>query len=134
MNPIIKRLVDRRHTERNDTCLEATIRVMQGFRGVPLTTQHPAKVYNLSRGGCCLGVDSLSLEGFYLLKCLDDQGEYPLQVSIATPSGPHLILNGMVKWVDRNQGQDSCIFKVGLAFEGSQSLPTNWFKLLRLAS
>ncbi len=128
------KLWQRRERDRLEQRLEASILVLDGEGGAGLTQAQPARVLNLSEGGCCLALPSLALEGFHLERCLDSPQDFPLEVAITAPNGGTWRLLAQVRWTNRDHdGQDGHC-RVGARFGEAQGLPQNWRRLLSAAA
>ncbi|MFH1033104.1 MAG: PilZ domain-containing protein [Pseudomonadota bacterium] len=127
----LNKLWQRRDRDRLEHRLEASILVLDGEGGTGLTSVQPARVLNLSEGGCCLALNSLALEGFHLDRCLDAPRDFPLEVAITAPNGGTWRLLAQVCWTNQDQdGPQPGQYRVGARFGGAQGLPQNWRRLL----
>jgi hypothetical protein len=124
------KLWQRRERDRLEHRLEASILVLDGEGGTGLTRSQPARVLNLSEGGCCLAVPSLALEGFHLDRCLDSPQDFPLEVAITAPNGGTWRLLAQVCWTNHDQDGQPDQYRLGAKFGAAQGLPQNWRRLL----
>jgi hypothetical protein len=116
--------------DRLEQRLEASILVLDGEGGAGLTKSQPARVLNLSEGGCCLALPSLALEGFHLERCLDSPQDFPLEVAITAPNGGTWRLLAQVRWANHDHDGREAAYRVGARFGEAQGLPQNWRRLL----
>ncbi|MCE5264575.1 MAG: PilZ domain-containing protein [Deltaproteobacteria bacterium] len=83
-------------------------------KGLP--RQH-AKSRNISKGGICLEMESIEVDGVHLLSGLPFAREHRLHLMIELVSeGPPLEVTGEVQWYDVDRDQPGCIYRLGVAF------------------
>ncbi len=81
-----------------------------------LPRQH-AKSRNISKGGICLEMESIEVDGVHLLSGLPFAREHRLHLMIGLgPEGPPLEVTGEVQWYDVDRDQPGCIYRLGVAF------------------
>lgn len=123
-------LLNRRGRDRLEHRLEASILVLDGEGGTGLTKAQPARVVNLSEGGCCLALPSLKMEGFHLERCLESPANFPLELAITAPRGGTWRLQAQVRWTNQEQDGQEWPYRLGAKFGQAQCLPQNWRRLL----
>ena len=117
---------ERRRDQRHAVALPATYRVTDAITRGPLTPRRPGRITNLSRGGCCLEVEELHLEGFDLRRCQESPKDYHLELAIAAQRGGVWTVATMVRWISPDRGDR---FRLGLRFEEPVTLPGSWRRL-----
>lgn len=72
---------------------------------------------NISKGGICLEMESIEVNGVHLLSGLPFAREHRLQLRIElVPQGPPLEATGEVQWYDVDRDQPECVYQLGVAF------------------
>lgn len=83
-------------------------------KGLP--RQH-VKSRNISKGGICLDMKSIEVDGVHLLSGLPFARENRLQLSIElVPEEPPLEATGEVQWYDIDRDHPGCVYRLGVAF------------------
>lgn len=75
------------------------------------------KSRNISRGGICLEMKSIEVDGVHLLSGLPFARENRLHLSIELiPEEPPLRVTGEVQWYDVARDLPGCVYQLGVAF------------------
>lgn len=75
------------------------------------------KSRNLSKGGICLEMESIEVDGVHLLSGLPFARENRLHLSIEiVPEEPPLTATGEVQWYDVARDLPGCVYRLGVAF------------------
>jgi hypothetical protein len=75
------------------------------------------KARNLSKGGICLEMKSIEVEGVHLLSGLPFARETRLRLSIElVPEEPPFKATGEVQWYDIARDLPGCVYQLGVAF------------------
>jgi hypothetical protein len=75
------------------------------------------KSRNISKGGICLEMKSIEVDGVHLLSGLPFAREYRLHLCIElTPEEQPLMATGEVQWYDIARDLPECVYQLGVAF------------------
>ena len=85
---VVVKMIDLRSSQRWPLDLKAALRVMQGLSGEYETEALPATVLNLSRMGCCLGLEEEVAARLDLTRLVERPEKNPCDLVIQVPDEP----------------------------------------------
>jgi len=118
---VIKKIfqfIERRFHRRLPVLIHAHFMIVEG-KSAKVTEYHPGTVIDMSKRGCCLTIDKLHFDGFYLMKCLEDSELYSIKVKLEKNESEVL---GKICWINSYTEGLMQGFKIGIELVGEKSV------------
>ncbi len=106
-------IIERRFFSRYPVQLPIAFSVVKVATARDITESHDGTVVNLSKKGCSVEVDKLSVDGFHLVKFLEETDCYRLRMVF---QGGKSELLGMIRWINSDTEGKWQVFKIGIEF------------------
>lgn len=78
-------------------------------------TRIPARLVDRSRSGCCLALERLQYGSIHLLDCIEDPGDFRIEVALPAARRGEAVRSARVVWINRVFEGVGPAFRIGLA-------------------
>lgn len=114
--------IERRFSRRYSVQIPAAFSILLRRSSLELTGNHPGKIISLGKKGCCLVVNQLHFEGFYIMKCLEMADDHLIKIKATNKKGKQIVFLGTIRYINSGFEDRKRWFFMGVEWLSSISI------------